>query len=232
MAELGIRDLGGYRAHLEATKDEWAVLGQFCRIPISRFHRDRAVFACLRSEILPERAEAARRAGRPNVRIWSAGCASGEEPYTIAILWNLEIATTHPGVGLELLATDIDATMIARAERGCYGGGSLRELPTTLREAAFDHDGDFCVRDAIRKGLTFRRQDMREIMPNGPLDIVLCRNSAFTYFDEPTQCAVGARIVERLGEGGLLVVGTHEAPRVSLEGVSLRAPCIFERGPS
>lgn len=229
MAELGIRDLVGYRARLEATKNEWAALGGLCRIPISRFHRDRAVFERIRGEILSEHAEAAARAGRQSVRIWSAGCASGEEPYTISILWNLEIAANHPGVGMDLLATDIDETMIARAERGCYTAGSLRELPTTFREAAFEHDDVFWVRDEIRQGVTFRQEDMREVMPDGPFDLILCRNTAFTYFDEPTQRAVAARMIERLRERGVLVVGTHEAVPSGLEGLSLQAPCIYER---
>lgn len=226
MAELGIRDLDEYRTRLDTTEDEWRELSQLCRIPISRLYRDRAVFDRLRFEILPECAEAAARTGRP-VRIWSAGCASGEEPYTLAILWALEIAPRHPDLTLDLVATDIDKTMIARAKQGCYAAGSLRELPATWKEAAFDHGHLYCVRDAIRRLVTFRLEDMREVMPDGPFDILLCRNSAFTYFDEAVQAAVLSRMIMRLQPDAVIVVGTHEIGRPVLSHLPVRAPCIY-----
>jgi chemotaxis protein methyltransferase CheR len=226
MAELGLGSLGEYRARLESHEPEWELLDAMCRIPISRLYRDRAVFERLTAEVLPSRSDAAMREGRPSVDVWSAGCASGEEPYTVAILWHLEIAPRHPGLELDLLATDVNATMIARGEHGCYGEGSLRELPSGLRETAFDHgDGDSCVKRELRRGVRFRQEDMRKAMPDGPFDLILCRNSAFTYFDEATQRAVAERFAERLRMGGALVVGTHEEVGV----LERRAPCIYQR---
>ena len=70
--------------------------------------------------------------GAAEVRIWSAGCASGEEPYTIALLWHLVIAASHPSVMLELVATDADAAPIERARRGVFAVGSARELPASM----------------------------------------------------------------------------------------------------
>src|SRR6185295_20147796 len=87
--ELGLADLEAYRAHLEAHDDEWPVLDALCRVTISRFYRDRAVFDRLRLEILPAFAERAAARGESVVRAWSAGCASGEEPYTLAMIWSL-----------------------------------------------------------------------------------------------------------------------------------------------
>jgi chemotaxis protein methyltransferase CheR len=232
LGQLGIADLGAYRALLEADPSEWDVLGVMCRIPISRFHRDRAVFERIAREILPERARAARAAGRRSVRVWSAGCASGEEPYTIAILWHLDVAPREPGVDLELLATDVDETMIARAERGVYDAGSLRELPEHLRAAAFvPDDGAWRVRTELRRGVAFRREDMRRVMPDGPFDLVLCRNVAFTYFDEPGRHAIAREVIRRLREGGALVVGSHEEVPEELLALRLRAPCVYESHP-
>lgn len=229
MAELGIQNLADYRARLEVVPEEWSALDAMCRIPISRFHRDRAVFDLLAREILPERAEAAAREARTSIRIWSAGCASGEEPYTVAILWHLEIAPNHSGLELELLATDVDETMIARAERRSYGEGSLRELPARHRSAAFVRDGAFRVREELTRGVTFRCEDMRVVMPDGRFDVILCRNAAFTYFDAPTQRAVAAQLVARLRSGGVLVVGGHETLPGDFESLRRRAPCIYER---
>jgi chemotaxis protein methyltransferase CheR len=229
MAELGLRSLAEYRAHLEVADEEWAVLDAMCVIPISRLYRDRAVFDRLAHEVLPERADAASREGRPSVRIWSAGCASGEDPYTVAILWHLEIAPRHPGLRLDLVATDVDETMITRAMRGCYGEGSLRELPARLRDAAFHRDDRIRIRDELRQGVTFRREDMRVVMPDGPFDVILCRNTAFTYFDEPTQRAVAARLITGLRNGGALVVGSHERLPDDFEALHCRGPSFYER---
>jgi chemotaxis protein methyltransferase CheR len=229
MAELGIQDLNAYRVRLESHPEEWSVLNAMCRIPISRFYRDRAVFDMLRDEIVPERARAARETGQ-RVRIWSAGCASGEEPYTVAILWHLHIASSCPDIALEILATDADETMLARARRGCYAGGSLPELPSHWRVEAFRQEGPlWCVRDEFRQEIAFRCEDLRTTAPDGPFDVVLCRNVAFTYFDEALQYVVAERLLGRLRPGGVLVLGNHEALPHAVDAVRRRGPCVYER---
>lgn len=232
MNELGIADIPAYRARLDVDASEWVVFDGMCRIPISRLYRDHAVYERLGREILPARARAAAAAGRTTVRVWSAGCASGEEPYTVAIVWWLEVGPGAPGVDLELLATDVDATMLARAERGSYDEGSLRELPPELRAQALlrDDGGGWRVREELRRGITFRRQDMRTTLPDGWFDVILCRNSAFTYLDEPVQRTLVERIVERLYVGGVLVIGSHERLPGSVAHLAQLAPCIYERG--
>lgn len=221
LAQLGLQSLAEYRQRLERDPTEWDAFEPMCRIPISRFHRDRAVFEFLRGEILPERAREALRASRP-VRVWSAGCASGEEPYTVAILWDLEVP--HD-TGIEILATDAAEHMLERARHGCYRQGSLRELAEPLRAAAFRREGDlYCLRDRHRAAVTFRCEDLRRTMPAGPFDVILCRYLAFNYFDEPTQRTMAERFAERLYPGGVLVIGAHDTLP---EGVGLT-----ERGPS
>jgi chemotaxis protein methyltransferase CheR len=81
-----------YRSHLEGHADEWAVLDELARITISRFNRDRGVFAALQADVLPALATAAVDRGSGTLEAWSAGCASGEEAYTLAIIWELELA--------------------------------------------------------------------------------------------------------------------------------------------
>jgi chemotaxis protein methyltransferase CheR len=210
MAELGLEGFAAYRARLEADPQEWRFLDESCHITISRFFRDRGVFAALRERVLPEIAVRAKREGR-DVRCWSAGCASGEEPYTLKILWDLDVANNCPGVGLSIIATDIDATMLQRAREGCFAAASLRELPPNLVRAAFDRVADrYCVCPHHREGITFLSQDLRTQAPSGLFDLVLCRYVAFTYFAIPLQQHVLAQIMERLLPGGYLVIGTHE----------------------
>ena len=212
LRELGLPDIAAYRERLEAHPQEWAVLDALCRITISRFHRDRGVFDHLRRVVLPGLAERASERGAETVRCWSAGCASGEEPYTLRILWERGLPAERARVPLRIVATDIDERLLECAREGRYPASSLKELPRELLETAFVREGEqFRVRDELRAGVEFHRQDIREAMPAGPFDLVLCRNLAFTYFDEDEQREVLRGIDERLVAGGYLVVGAHES---------------------
>jgi chemotaxis protein methyltransferase CheR len=186
-AELGLGSLAAYREHLERHPDEWAVLDGLANVTISRFQRDRGVFEYLRAEVL-----------RPGLRVWSAGCASGEEPYTLALLCD----------ALDILATDVDEAVLRRAEAARYPASALRELPPELRERAFGADGVLARR--YRDRVAFTRHDVRDDPPPGPFGLVLCRNLAFTYFDEDVQRATLRRIASVTAPGGVLVIGAHE----------------------
>jgi chemotaxis protein methyltransferase CheR len=217
LRELGLSDIAAYRDRLDAHPEEWAVLGSLCRITISRFHRDRGAFDHLRRAVLPELAERALERGAEAVRCWSAGCASGEEPYTLRILWELGLPPNPPRVPLRVVATDIDERLLERAREGRYSASSLKELPRELLETAFVRDGDqFRLREELRAGVEFHRQDIREEMPEGPFDLVLCRILVFTYFDEDGQREVLRGIGERLVAGGYLIVGSHESLPLSV----------------
>ncbi|MHC4136805.1 MAG: CheR family methyltransferase [Planctomycetota bacterium] len=207
LEELGLDDLDAYRARLASDPQEWKVLDGRCRIPISRFYRDRAVFDHLFQEVLPA---LARRHGE--VSCWSAGCASGEEPYTLAI------AARLLDLPLRIVATDSDPHLLARAEAARYGPSSLKELPRPWREQAFTPG--HVLRPAYREAVRFLHGDIRDAMPDGPFHLVLCRNLAFMYFDESLQRTVLAGIATRLGPGGVLVIGQHE----TLPGSDL-TPC-------
>jgi chemotaxis protein methyltransferase CheR len=112
-----------------------------------------------------------------------------------------------------VLATDVDATLLERARAACYPGSSLRELPPAWIDAAFGRQDDrYCLRECWRSCVEFRRQDLRTAQPPGPFDLVLCRNAAFTYFDEAAQRRFAARLAACMAPGGFLVVGRHETP--------------------
>lgn len=209
MRALGLGDLDGYRARLATAAEEWDWLDEACHIPISRLYRDRGVFDRLAGEMLPVLAEAAAADGRA-LRCWSAGCAAGEEPVTLRLIWDLRLAPRHPGVALELVATDADAGLLARAARGCYTPGALKDLPVDLRGAFGERDGQRCLPPRWQGGIDYRRQDIRRAWPEGPFDLVLCRNLAFTYFEPTLQRVVLSAIAERLRPGGALVLGRHE----------------------
>ncbi len=205
---LGLDGLDAYRARLADDPDEWARLDALCRIPISRFYRDKATFDALGDRVLPDLARAVTGGA---VRCWSAGCASGEEAYTVALVWAFRCRTAFPDVTLSVLGTDADDVMLTRAEAGFYEHGSLRDLPAHWREQAFAPDGTrFRLRNEHRTHVSFERQDIRQAMPDGPFDLILCRNLAFTYFAAPVQTTVLDGLCERLTPGGALVIGGHE----------------------
>ena len=212
LRELGLESLSDYRLHLEARPSEWAVLGYLCRITISRFYRDRAVFDSLRDPALPALGRGILARGDTALRCWSAGCASGEEPYSLRLAWDLDALRHVPGVELLVVATDIDGHLLERARIACYPPGSLRELPPQWITAAFAQaDDSLCVRTEFRTGIEFVRGDICSEMPSGPFDLVLCRNLVFTYFEQEVQVRLLERMLHRLVAGGLLVLGGHEA---------------------
>lgn len=212
LQELGLPSVEAYRFYLEHHPGEWGTLDTLCWIPISRFYRDRAVFQHLEHEILPQLAQlvVARREGE--IRCWSAACAGGEEPYTLAIIWRQRLVTRFPTLRLRILATDIDPQAIHRAERGYYRASSMKDLPAEWRTQAFVTIGDdLCLRDEYRASVTFMVQDIRERAPEGLFHLILCRNLAFTYFDETLQRKTMQRISDRLAPGGALVTGNLES---------------------
>lgn len=209
MLELG--GIGAYRAYLGAHPEEWLVLDALTRITISRFYRDRRVFHRLGDSILPACARAAVENHRSIITISSLGCGSGEEPYSVSLLWNLRLQPRFPDVGLHIVAADADPHLLERARKGCYHPGSMKELPDDLRTSGFIETVEGpCLRPELKQPVELVQCDIREAIPDGPYDIVLCRNLAFTYFDESLQTDVARAIHDKIRPGGLLVTGGHE----------------------
>jgi len=233
IVELGLSDLAAYMEYLGSHPEEWQVLDSLCRITISRFYRDKMVFDVLRSEILPTLAKRALTEGENEVRCWSAGCCSGEEPYTLQILWKIcVLPVTGHDIPLRITATDTDMELLERAEKGSFTGSSLRDLPGELVSQAFGHSGKlFSVTKDFRGNIRFAKQDIRNELPKGIFHLILCRNLVFTYFDEMRQREILGEIIGRLMPGGFLVIGVHES--LPEGDFSLKQycqiPCIYQK---
>lgn len=208
---LGLDSFAAYREFLEQHAEEWAELDALCRVTISRFYRDRGTFEALVESVLPRIAEAVLQPGERSIRCWSIGCCSGEEVYSLRIAWELQARKAYPDVALQVVGTDADEALLERARAARYSASSLKELSADLRHAAFEAEGrQFALKPALREHTRFERQDIRRIMPEGPFDVVLCRNFVFTYFDQGLQAELLTEIVSRLRAGGVLVLGSHE----------------------
>lgn len=196
----------------------WEVVLTHLTIGETNFFRNKPQFEALQRHIFPEIFE--RRAALRSIRIWSAGCATGEEPYSIAMLLQKilpDIADWH----ISILATDINPDFLLRSREGLYGNWSFRDTNEDLKSRFFTQEGNrWRLNESIRNMVTFARLNLIESMypsiTNGTtaLDIILCRNVTI-YFDEPTTRKVVDRFYRALSPGGWLIVG-HSEPQASI----------------
>lgn len=220
VTELGLSSFAAYRDYTLDHDTEWEMIDAFCRVTVSRFYRDREVFERIAADLLPQLAKAARARGGSVVRAWSAGCAGGEEPFSLMLAWRFTKTVRVPVVRFEIVATDIDDAQLARARGGCYPVSALRELPSAWVKAAFVASGPLrCLLPEYREGIEFLRQDVRADAPKGPFDLILCRNLAFTYFAKNQQHEILRRLVHELAPGGALIIGRQE--RLPVDGLAL-----------
>ncbi len=210
LKQLGLDDFPDYAAYLLEHPDELSVVDACCRITISRFYRDAPTFEQLCQE-LPKLLHLAITRGDKSIRCWCAGCASGEEVYTLKLLEHFCLPESEISLPWQILATDIDGHLLSRARRGCYLAGTLRELPQAWREEAFTANEQYCLKPAFREGIQFEQQDIRQQMPLGSFHLILCRNLAFTYFEPSLQQQILSGISQRLVPGGMLLIGRRES---------------------
>lgn len=196
---------------------DWEAVLEHLTIGETYFFRNRAQFDALEQQIWPELLD--RKAALRNLRIWSAGCATGEEPYSLAMSLNDRIPDESWQVSI--LATDINALFLNRAREGLYSAWSFRETPDVVRDRFFTPEQNrWRLRAEIRRKVLFARLNLAEAgypsVVNGTcaLDLIVCRN-VMIYFDEATIRQVVGRFYAALAPGGWLVVG-HAEPQASI----------------
>lgn len=216
LRHLGLRRFDDYCQLLETGGDHNAELGEFVNAlttNLTSFFREPHHFEFLGAELLPALIRE-RNFGNRRIRIWSAGCSTGEEPYSIAMV----LRETLPAVGWDakILATDLDSNVLATAERGVYESSRVKDLSEARLRRWFQKGRDAqagLVRAApeLRELITFRRLNLMEDWPmRGPFDIVFCRNVVI-YFDKPTQRVLFERFADLLVDRGHLFVGHSES---------------------
>jgi chemotaxis protein methyltransferase CheR len=220
LEDLQLSDFKSYRMYLQHNPLEWHILDSLCRITISRFYRDQGIFQSLYSEVFPNLISIAKRQHDTTLSCWCIGAASGEEPYSLSLLWELSDLQMHE-TDLRILATEVDQLMINRAMQACYPASSIRELPPKMKNLAFKRkDEQFCLKERFKKRVQFLQQDIRQEQPDTTFHLILCRNLVFTYFSQELQEQIAQQIVKRLKPGGCLVIGSHEKLPGSLPGLA------------
>ncbi|HUP44385.1 MAG TPA: protein-glutamate O-methyltransferase CheR [Thermoanaerobaculia bacterium] len=174
------------------------------------FFREPAQLAAFTDEIIPE---LLGRRSLERVRIWSAGCSSGEEPYTIAML--LHEKGWFDNASFEIFGSDLNQQVLQRARRGTYRENAFRATPLELREKYFtrEPDGSWKITDDIRNRVSFGRlniYDEGRVALLGTLDVIFCRN-VIIYFDDASKKVVINSFYKRLAEGGYLLLGHSES---------------------
>lgn len=211
LRHLGIGGFADYRALVEGPDgaEERARMLAALTTNVTRFNREPHHFETLRREVLPPLATRARRGGR--VRLWSAACSSGEEPYSVALSL-LAVLPEAPGLDVKVLATDINADMVTRGRAGVYATPALEDVPPEERSRWFERDGEgtWRARPALSGLVAFRVLNLVGDWPmRGEFDVVLCRNVVI-YFDPPTQVRLWSRIAALIPPGGHLFIGHSE----------------------
>lgn len=179
-------------------------------IHVSQFFRNSSTFEALRGTVLPAIFDRLRREGRDSATFWSVGCASGEEPYSLAIILRDSFRESLKEFKVSLVGTDIDGGILDAARAGVYSPERLAEVPAEVRDRYFRPMGERFVLDpAIREMVDFRRSDLFDPESSVESDLILCRN-VLIYFERSEQARILRGFVSSLRTGGVLVLGKAE----------------------
>lgn len=198
---------------------------------LTRFYREDHHFDHLQQYVgkLISEKQGKAGGGRPKLRIWSAACSTGQEPFTIA----MALLSKFPELkrwDFRILATDIDTAVLAKAARGIYPDGELAGLSRD-RAAVFERPGDGTIHipDAMKNTIAFKPLNLVEGWPmKGPFDAIFCRNVAI-YFDKPTQAKLFSRLSEILTPGGFLYIGHSESIAPGAAKIGLVGKTIYQQ---
>lgn len=214
LRQLGLRKVEDYIAFFESAdgQDELPNLINAMTTNLTRFFRESHHFDTLRDECLASIVKKVERGGSRKIRIWSAGCSSGMEPYTIAMTLAMAVPDFAKWDAL-ILATDIDTGMLERGRAGLYKKEDLADVPAVIRKkyAHKASGGMLQIDDRLKSLIRFKKLNLLHDWPfKGPFDVIFCRN-VLIYFDKETRDDLVSRYADMLAPGGYLFLGHSEA---------------------
>jgi two-component system, chemotaxis family, CheB/CheR fusion protein len=208
MMTVGVATFGEYREYLEEHPDEFIQLFNTVLINVTNFFRDEAAWQFISEQVVPKLLEEKRRFDP--IRVWSAGCASGEEAYTLAMVLAEALGMEAFRSRVKIYATDIDENALAAARQGIYESKQVESVPAALLERYFDKtNGSYSFNRDLRRSVIFGKHDLLQDAPISRVDLLACRNTLM-YFNAPAQARILARLHFALTEGGYLFLGRAE----------------------
>ena len=206
MSDVAVASFTDYRDLLETDADEFRALFNTILINVTSFFRDTDCWTFLQREVLPELLAA--RGPDEEIRVWSAGCSSGEEPYSLAILFAEVLGVEECARRVKIYGTDVDEEALRQARAGLYPARSLEPLSVELRDRYFEPAtaGQYAFRNDLRRRVIFGRHDITRDAPISRLDLLVCRNTLM-YFNIESQKQIIDRFHFALRDSGYAVSG-------------------------
>lgn len=171
-------------------------------IHVSNFYRDKSKWDILQKEILPDIIK--RNPGK--LKIWSAACSSGEEPYTLSII----LSHLLPSHRYEIFATDIESQILSKAKEGIYHERAMIEVPRRVKNDCFEYvDGKYHIKDIYKRNVRFQKHDLLKQLYGLNYDLIVCRN-AMIYFTEQAKDDIYRKFNKSLTQDGILFIGSSE----------------------
>lgn len=209
MQRLGCRDIDAYLITLSRQADSRRECELLMTVSISRFFRDRPLWEMLEHRWLPDMITR----NPLSMKVWSAGCACGEEVYSFKIIWQLMRNRLGWLPELEVLATDRHPQYIERAKIGIYNRSSLREATAETAADFFERrkgSKQFVIKNELKRGIRWQIRNLFDNPLESVFDLIFLRNNVLTYCRQMDQIRVLPDIIEHLETGGLLIIGSHE----------------------
>jgi chemotaxis protein methyltransferase CheR len=218
------KDFSDYLSCLQENSDELDNLLDVLTINVSRFFRNTLTFEYIADRVLPAIVYEKKKAADHSIRVWSAGCAMGEEPYSIAILTHELFEKEALETNINIFATDIDVKILKKAKKAAYSFESIKSVKYRLLKKYFTAEGEnFQLMQAIRNLVSFSVHDIvdkKSYTPPesvfGNFDMVFCRN-VLIYFDAGHQDQIFDRLYRSLAKTGYLVLGEAEIPSINYQ---------------
>ena len=224
-SSIKCRDYNGYLNYLHGNDDELDNLIDAMTINVSRFFRDTLTFEYIADRVLPAIVYEKKKANDNSIRVWSAGCAMGEEPYSIAILIHDFFEKDALDFQVHIFATDVDGKILKKAQKASYPFESVKSIKYRLVKKYFDLKGEsFQLIPEIKEMVSFSLYDILDKKSYAPpesiygnFDVVLCRN-VLIYFDADHQDRIFNKLYLSLAENGYLILGEAEIPPRKYQG--------------
>lgn len=208
MSQVSIDDYAEYIDHLQVNAEEFTALCNTILINVTGFFRDPEAWELLREDLVP--ALLAERSPDDQVRLWSAGCASGEEAYTLAMVFAESLGLDRARQRVKIYATDVDEEALVQARQAAYPETAIERVPPELVGKYFERSGNqYVFRKDLRRAVIFGRNDLVQDAPISRIDLLVCRNTLM-YFNAETQSKILGRLHFALAPRGLLFLGKAE----------------------